>query len=173
MLAAASTAIKRPRGRPKKPKFGRVLNDELIKRLCEAKALGAKDKIACEAAGIHPNTLRNWINLATEEQERRAEGVAPNTNNDDYLAFLEMYTKASAKSGVDALRALNDASNKGDVKAAMWLLERAHGYGTVQQMHILGSGADGSIQVRHHVEPLPDSRMAQILPRAKISVERE
>jgi len=172
-MIKGGTPLVRKRGRPRKSTFGRVLSETIVHAICEAKRLGAKDKIAAETAGIHPNTLRGWIAKATEEMDLRENGYPPNPHNDDYVEFLGKYRQSSTASARLALQTLNDAAKTGDVKAAMWLLERAHGYGTVQQMHITGSNEDGSIGVKHVIEPLAASRIEGIIPAARIKVERE
>lgn len=162
---------KRPRGRPKKVAGGGgKFNQRTVDVLLKAKRLGAKDLIACQAADITLQTLRNWRDRGEEARERRLLGQTISEADIAFATFVEMYENATSEAAVKALETINKAAKSGDVKAAQWLLERQFGYGAVNTTRVLGSGADGSIQVVHHVEPLPETRAREILTVTRLAL---
>jgi len=87
-----------------------VLNDELIKNICDRVAIGAPIKYAAESVGVTEASVYNWINKAKQ-------GVG-----DIYVKFFEEFTRAKAKGAVSLLTDIKLAS-KEDWRAAAWLLQ--------------------------------------------------
>ena len=88
-------------GRPSK------LTEETIKRLQEARRLGASKKDAAVAAGISESTYMKW-------QEKANEG------GKEYIQFLQLMDGAEVECVLESLKAIGDAKLK-DWRAAAWL----------------------------------------------------
>lgn len=86
---------------------------ERMAQICEALQLGATRQMACEYAGLHLQTLRDWIADAEEYGE-----TSPYRDVPDMLAQNE------AIGNITRLRAIKDAQ-RFDWRAAAWMLERA------------------------------------------------
>jgi len=82
--------------------------------------------IACAAVGIHPATMRNWLQRGQAERDYLDANPfeSPHEEEAPYLSFSINVGKALAESAIRALGVVTDAMDEGDVKAAQWLLER-------------------------------------------------
>lgn len=88
-----------------------------LKRIKEALRLGASFKLTAHYAGVSEDTFRRWRNEAATAKAGTL------------MARLhEALMVESAKGGIINLRRVDSAGGEGDVRAAMWILERRHGY---------------------------------------------
>lgn len=85
--------------------------------ILRALKLGATYRLAAEAAGIHRDTLNQWMH--------------------DDPDFSDDVKKAEATMATNALRKIEQAANDGSWQAAAWKLERRfpHEYGRTVQEH--------------------------------------
>ena len=88
-------------GRPSK------LTEETIKRLQEARRLGASKKDAALSAGISESTYMKW-------QEKANDGGR------EYIQFLQLMDAAEVECVLESLKAVGDAKFK-DWRAGAWL----------------------------------------------------
>lgn len=95
-----------PGGRPTK------LTPEIAERICSALRIGASIDIAAHHAGVHRDSIYRWL----QRGEQEFKGA--------YAAFFEQTQRARADCQISALAIIKKASLAGDVKAAMFLLER-------------------------------------------------
>ena len=95
---------------------------EVVKRLCDAIALGATYDLACKYAGISDELFRQW----------RANKVG----------FLGAVKEAEGRAAIGWLAKIERAANEGTWQAAAWKLERRYpeDYGrTVQSQQHSGT----------------------------------
>lgn len=93
------------------------LTSARLKRIKEALRLGASFKLVAHYAGVSEDTFRRW--------RRDAEHAKKGTLLDQLRVAL---LTDSAQGGITNLRRVDAAGMEGDVRAAMWMLERRHGY---------------------------------------------
>jgi transposase len=94
-----------PFGRPSK------LTPEIQEKLLSVIKLGAYRTVACDFAGITPETLRNWI------RRGETDGVGP------YYEFTSALKQAEASACLKALGTIRTAMEQ-SWQAAAWFLER-------------------------------------------------
>lgn len=92
-------------GRPTK------LDDLVTKRIVDAIKVGAPWTIACRAAGVGKSTAMEW-------KARARRGEAP------YTDFLDRVRVAEAECLLGHLEVIQEAANKGDLRASQWFIER-------------------------------------------------
>jgi len=90
-----------------------------MQKIIDALRQGATMTLAAEHGNISRATLYRWIKMG--EQDRARE---------PYKTFSENVRTAESQSALQALQAINTAIADGDIKAAMWLLQRRHNYKT-------------------------------------------
>lgn len=95
-------------GRTRARESDRPWGELQIRRILDALEDGATYAVAARGAGISPRTFRRW----------RAR----------YPGLQERVHRAEAESASGALGVVAEAAEKGDWRAASWLLERRHGY---------------------------------------------
>lgn len=99
---------------------------------------GATMKDAAHFARIGRTTLYEWL-------QRGEQGIEP------YVQFAVDVRQAQSQSALDMLEVIEKAAKQGgDVKAAMWLLERRHGYVPDQRVQLTGQDG-GPVQVAQSV----------------------
>jgi len=86
-------------------------------KICKALKAGATMQIAADIAGVGRSTIYKWI---ARGEEPRAQKV--------FKDFAEKVRAADAHAAMFALETINHSIQEGDVKSAMWLLSRRHGY---------------------------------------------
>jgi transposase len=79
---------------------------ETVKRLTDAIALGATDKLACAYAGIDESTFYAWLKAKTE--------------------FSDAIKEAEGKGAITWLAKIEKAATDGNWQAAAWKLERRY-----------------------------------------------
>ena len=87
--------------------------DKIIKAL----KAGATMQIAADVAGVGRSTIYKWI---AKGEQPRAQKI--------FKTFAEKVRAADAHAAMTALETINHSIQEGDVKSAMWLLSRRHGY---------------------------------------------
>tara|TARA_R110000824_G_scaffold19663_1_gene75650 strand:+ start:104 stop:535 length:432 start_codon:yes stop_codon:yes gene_type:complete len=112
------------------------------KSILDATTLGCTKRLACKYAGISETVLYDWLS--------RGRGA----ENEEFITFLEDFNKAEAMSALRSLGTLNQAMKAGDIRAAMFLLERRHGYNKVDQPLIEIKVSDDSLNVRELMEEI-------------------
>ena len=90
--------------------------DKYRRKILEATSLGCTRAIACKYAGISESILYEWLKRGREAKSGQ------------FLDFYGEFQRAEAMSAIRSLSCLHTAMNDGDVRAAMFLLERRHGY---------------------------------------------
>ena len=90
-----------------------------MERIIQALRQGATMTLAAEHGNISRCTLYRWIKMG--EQDRARE---------PYKTFAIDVRAAESASALQALQTINNAISEGDIKAAMWLLQRRHNYKT-------------------------------------------
>ena len=90
-----------------------------MEKIIAALRQGATMTLAAEHGNISRATLYRWIKMG--EQDRARE---------PYKSFAKNVRTAESQSALQALQTINTAIADGDIKAAMWLLQRRHNYKT-------------------------------------------
>lgn len=111
--------------------FTSKLNDEVTDKICQAIQAGAYPETAAAYAGVHVDSLRNWL--------RAAHGDPP---NEECLRFAERVQQALATLEVQSA-ALVTKHAQDDWRAAAHLLERRfpERWGKVERLNL--GNADG------------------------------
>ena len=87
------------------------------KAICKALRAGATMQIAADIAGVGRSTIYKWIARGEEPRAQKA-----------FKEFAEQVRAADAAAAMQALNTINASIQEGDVKSAMWLLSRRHGF---------------------------------------------
>jgi hypothetical protein len=90
--------------------------DKYKRKVLEATSLGCTRAITCKYAGIAESVLYDWL----------ARGRVAKSG--PYFDFFGEFQRAEALSAIRSLSTLHNAMQEGDIRAAMFLLERRHGY---------------------------------------------
>lgn len=88
----------------------------VIKAVTDAISIGATYDIAAERAGIHRNTLYEWIRQGNSAGRGKM------------YEFVQSLKQAESRSAIAALATINTEIKKGNLKACFFLLERRHNY---------------------------------------------
>jgi transposase-like protein len=96
----------------------KIFTEEAVAKICQAIRSGATVDIAARCGGISKTTLYRW--LVYGEKNRKP----------GYVHFARQFREAEALGALDALTTLRSSITQGDVKSAIWLLSRRHGYKT-------------------------------------------
>lgn len=147
---------------PLRPAEARVrLNDVVVARLVAALELGASDKIACSAAGMHLVTLCTWKEKAREIARQLDEGELKQEDltyqQQGFLNFITRYDAATSKMAIEALNAIRRTISDDNWLAAKWYLESQHEYMPASAVSVRGAGKNGAIKVEHTAVPLADT----------------
>lgn len=123
-----------------------------VKKLLKALERGHFLEVACALAGLPRSTVYKWLKVGGKPKSKPI-----------YRAFVDAVNEAEAKGEDRPVAVLEKAMNKGDTKAAAFLLERRHhrrwGRRTFrveeEQGHVSAVGAVVPYQVRMpEVDPL-------------------
>ena len=101
------------------------LTPELQQLLCQAVAVGATDRLACQYAGISQESLYTWL-------EKGRAGTQP------YAEFAEAFQKAKGRHAILSRAKIEKAASDGTWQASAWIMERKYPeeYGrSVQELH--------------------------------------
>ncbi len=94
---------------------------------------------AASLAGITLSTLNQWLAKGRRDAEAGVES--------EYVTFVEKFEQAAALGEKKALDTVNKASERGDLRAATWLLERRHGKGKWEKTDRLEIGGDATTPI--------------------------
>lgn len=94
---------------------------------------------AASLAGITITTLNSWLNKGRKDLEAGIES--------EYAKFVMDFEQATAIGESKPLSTVNKASDRGDLRAAMFLLERRHGKGKWEKTDRLEVGGDSSAPI--------------------------
>lgn len=97
-----------------------ILDDKLIKAICEAKESGLSNIACCDYVGIDELTLYQFIRKG-EERERNGETEETSI----YVKFIKEFKKSTAKFKAYHIGLIQQASKKGSWQGSAWLLERS------------------------------------------------
>ena len=114
--------------------------DKYKRKILEATSLGCTRAIACKYAGMSESVLYDWL-----ARGRQAKSGA-------YCDFYGEFARAEAMSAIRSLSCLHNAMSEGDVRAAMFLLERRHGYTREEKPPIEISVNHESLDVKALIE---------------------
>jgi transposase len=103
---SAKSRERQRRGRPSK------LTQELQEKICGALRTGASIETAAAHAGVHRDTVYDWLRRGEEE----AKGP--------HAAFVESARKAQSDCEMACLAMIKKDALNGSLPAATWLLER-------------------------------------------------
>lgn len=108
---------RRPPGRPSK------LTVAVQARIVEALEAGQFLATAARAAGVHPSTVRRWVERGEAEEQRRTDGGAARVTEQPFHAFAAAVEQADATAEGRAVATITASP---DWRAAAWYLERRH-----------------------------------------------
>ncbi len=127
------------------------LTPEITETVLESVAVGCSDKASAQRAGIHPETLSNWL-------ARGAEGEEP------FLTFREAYARAQGERTRSLVSCIRSAAEAGDWRAAAHLLAclEPEQYSEKRRLEHTGAGG-GPIKAETHVSTDTPDRAATVL----------
>jgi hypothetical protein len=137
---------KQPRGTRKKdfPQFTPENREAIVSAL----TLGAPIELAAEFAGVHPDTVKDWLERGREFKLKLEEGEDLYPVQEDFAEFYDASTKKSANAAIAILGNLQRmARNNGNL--ALKLLEkiRPDEFGQRQTIDMRGKVAHGHVHV--------------------------
>lgn len=123
----------------------RILEEhpDKIDELCELLGEGIPQSAAAPSVGISRAALMGWKAKGREARQRLMDGADSEPNDDLFLDFLDRVEAARAEAEVRFARYVSQAAAGGDVRAAMWWLDRARPERWAQRQRHETSGEDG------------------------------
>jgi len=112
------------RRRPRRPGRPTLLTPETVEQLLAALRLGAPQSLAADYIGVGESTLRRWIAMGRDEQDRVDDGEPADPAVAPHLALVLAVDRARAEAALRALAQIRKAAQDGRWQAAGWLLER-------------------------------------------------
>ena len=100
------------------------LTDKTRREILQVISVGGSKSLSCRHAGITLVTLLNWL----KRGERATRG--------EYRDFYLQFKQAEARPDILAMGIVQRAVREGDVKVAMWWLEKKTGWGQVQEPQV-------------------------------------
>lgn len=97
------------------------LTDKARREILQVISVGGSKSLAAKHAGITLVTLCNWLNRG----ERATRG--------EFKEFYLEFQQAQARPDILAMGIVQRAVKDGDIKAAMWWLEKKTGWGQAQE----------------------------------------
>lgn len=127
-----TTTMRRQRARVSGDFMRKLCNARITKRIADKVRGGASIKRAAPAVGVRYDTVKVWLHKGRQARELDDAGERVPEELQDYYAFLEAMDRAKAQWAERAERRVYAASqnghgNRGDWKAAAYLLERRYG----------------------------------------------
>jgi len=129
----------------------------VVDKLVEATRLNAPQYLACQYAGIHPDTLRKYLAAGISDLADLHEGKRRKKTRCAIL--VERLEKAEGEAVVRDLARIERAAKNGAWQAAAWRLERRYPqlFGMINRFEVTGAGG-GPIEV----EPVRDRLASRI-----------
>lgn len=124
---------------------------------------GCSYPTAAMTSGISKQSMYNWINRGVIERNRIQAGLEPIPEEADFLDFLDSVERKKEEFIATQVTAISKAGASGNIKAAMWLLEKARPeeYGDSRQ--IVHTGSDnGNVKVSVNIGDL-ESKIQMVL----------
>lgn len=87
--------------------------------ICDAMKVGAFQYEAAKYAGIHPNSLTNWLRTGRADIAAGDEGTL-------YAEFVSEFEQSENRAVMRALASIQTAASSGDWRAALAWLSRRH-----------------------------------------------
>lgn len=118
---------KKKRGRPPKKKMGRPrkLTEKVKNIVVEAVRAGNYMEAAAPLAGLHKDTVYDWLKRGARAQALIDQGKAVAEDEMVFVDFSKEMLEAMAQSEIDDVRMIKDASRE-HWQAAAWRLERKY-----------------------------------------------
>jgi len=101
------------------------IDPEVIDRCGRAAAVGANWGTLADIAGVNRGTLWRWRRQGEDDIDARLDT--------DPARLVRAIRDGKGRDAMNSLAILAKAASKGDVRVAMWKLERTHGYGCVTE----------------------------------------
>lgn len=114
-----------------------------IDKLCELLEQGVPQVAAAPAAGISIASLTGWKTRGRKAQEHIDSGGKARKGEAPYLEFLGRVEAARSKAETRFTLYVTRAAADGDVRAAMWWLDRARPERWAQRQRHEVTGSDG------------------------------
>lgn len=136
-----------PQGRPT------LLNEATAEMITNAIRLGMYLDDAAAVAGIHRNTLGNWLTWGREAEAKLENGDELTDRDRLYWDFLGAVEKARADAVLRNLNVIQRAAQDGSWQASAWFLERTNPrkWGRTETVEITGAEG-GPIEIAHSVK---------------------
>lgn len=151
------------------------LTPERQEKIVQALASGNYLQVAARYAGIHPNTLNDWLDRGRREQARIDDDQEPSEAEATYLELFQKVEQARAQAEVRSLALIQRAANDGTWQAAAWYLERSFParWGRKQQHEV--TGPEGTpVQVETHVSTGDlEEKVSTILAQIGVTAEAD
>ncbi len=146
-----------------------LLNDERRGEIVKAIKVGATIEVAAQAAGVHVDTLCNWLGRGSDADEEERTGGKVQDGETPYLEFFLAVTRARAGYEVELLSEIRHADVGGDdelrpdVKARQWLLERTRPERYAMKIEIVAREQAARHLLAHLRERLPPEVFALVV----------
>ena len=98
---------------------------EIVDELCELLKEGIPQSAAAPSVGISRGTLQSWKARGRAARENSIGGDSIEPSEALYLDFLDRVEAARAAAEITMTRYVTKTAAGGDVRAAMWWLDRA------------------------------------------------
>lgn len=125
---------------------------------------------AAAVAGIHRNTLGNWMTWGREAEAKLANGEELTDRDRLYCDFLGAVEKARAEAVLRNLNVIQKAAQEGSWQASAWYLERTNPrkWGRTETVEITGADG-GAIAVAYSIK---ESLAEKFAAAERIALER-
>lgn len=138
---AAGKPAEAPRGRVRRQSAGRptLLDESVMATIVDLLERGNTYSATARAAGLHPQTVSDWVARGRELIGRDPEGL-----DEKERLFLEFATRVEKARAIAEVRAVERVRQAGETQwqAAAWYLERSNpgDWGRVQRSEVSGPG---------------------------------
>lgn len=124
-----------------------LLTPEIQALVLEALERGNYLETAAAYAGLSPSTVRSWVRRGRAALRREEQGLGYHDTERVYAAFVTAVEAAQAQAEVRDVKAIAEAAEDGDWRAAAWRLQHRHperwGRQELRVEHDLAEGAAG------------------------------
>lgn len=134
---------------------------------------GCSYATAASTSGISNKTLYYWMSRGITERNRINAGLEALPEEAEFLVFLETIERKKEEFIATLVTSLSKAGANGNIKAAMWLLEKARPeeYGDLKQ--VIHTGPDGGdIKISVNVTEL-ESKIQMILAKRNKVIDEQ